>query len=261
MPENIVEFHRCGNLNYLLTNGPDLISNYLREGKVWEAITLKVSQLLIDQIDKPVLIDIGANLGAWSVPMGSYVKERGGVVHAFEPQRPVFYQLCSNFLANDLMNCFANNMAIGDFTGYIDIPLLDIFRSKNVGALSLSEKIRHMQGWNINVNKKEKVRIITLDELQLPSANLIKIDVEGLELEVLKGGKNWIRQSGNPPIIFEVWGDSMKGMLDKKKKLFTFLQDEMKYELYLNGELCIAQHSEDSFIALEECFRKILRNA
>lgn len=240
-----IALYNSNEFTYLLTNGPDFISKHLRDGEVWEESTLCLSKALIEGVQQPVLVDVGANLGAWSVSMAAWVKASGGSVYAFEPQRSVFYQLCANLLCNDLMNCHAHNMAIGDFTGTIDIPLLDIFSCNNMGALSLSEKIRQEQGWIKEATAKEQVKIMTLDDLQLPNADLIKIDVEGLELEVLKGGRNWIKQSGNPPILLEVWGDYMKDMIPKKKRLLHFLQHDMGYKISLQGEMCVAQHADN----------------
>lgn len=238
-----VSIYKNDKFNFLLANGPDLISKHLRSGKAWEPETLQISKKLIEGIKSPILIDIGANLGAWSVPMASWVKNQNGIVHSFEPQRPVFYQLCANLLCNNLMNCYAHNVAVGDFTGIIDIPILNIFEHSNLGALSLSENIRQQQMWVKNTQPKEPVKITTLDDLNIPKSHLIKIDVEGLELEVLKGGKNWIKQSENPPIILEIWGDYMKEMIQKKKKLLSFIQDELEYDIKFEGEICICQHS------------------
>ncbi|WP_374844491.1 FkbM family methyltransferase [Paenochrobactrum glaciei] len=248
MVKGKMKIYQSGGLDYLLTDGPDFISNHLRQGRIWEELTLNISKALIKDIKEPVLVDIGANLGAWSVPMGYHIHPIGGTIHAFEPQRPVFYQLCANYICNNLTNCYANNLAIGDFTGFIDIPLLDIFECKNLGALSISEKIRKEQGWITNVSQTERVRISSLDDLQLPTAHLIKVDVEGLEFEVFKGGKNWLKQSGNPPILFEVWGDYMANMIPTRQKLMHFLQNEMGYELFQYGELCIGQHQNNQKI-------------
>ncbi|AWH88153.1 FkbM family methyltransferase [Limnobaculum parvum] len=234
--------YKVGRLNYLLSNGPDMISTHLRKGKVWEQACLDIAQLLIENIEKPVLIDVGANLGAWSVPMGNHIKAVGGRIYSFEPQRQVFYQLCANYLINDLSECYANNMAVGDYDGEIDVPQLDPHRSDNLGALSLNPEIRIEQQFVISPEaRSEKVRIATLDSLNLPKAHLIKIDVEGLELEVISGAKSWLSESGYPPILFEVWGDYMKGMVAKRKELMSLVEG-LGYHVALFGELCIAQH-------------------
>ena len=63
-----------------------------------------------------------------------------------------------------------------------------------------------------------------IDHLKLPHTSLIKIDVEGLELEVLEGAQNYIAASNPTPIFFEVWGDYMKDLIPKRKKLMAFVQ-------------------------------------
>lgn len=82
---------------FLLNDGPDLIRRHLRAGKMWEAFTLTLSKMLLENVENPVVLDIGAHLGAWSVPMEKYIAERSGKLYAFEPQRAVFYPRCGNF--------------------------------------------------------------------------------------------------------------------------------------------------------------------
>lgn len=247
-----VSLYHVGDLNFQLTAGPDMINSHLRNGELWEPATLQISELLLDGIAQPVIIDIGANIGAYAVPMGKKILARKGRLYAFEPQRMVFYQLCANLLSNNLTNCYARQMAIGDVDGHIEVPVLDILTEQNLGALSLDEEIRAQQNMlSSTISESDSVQIATLDTLNLPKANLIKIDVEGLELEVLKGGRHWLASSGYPAILFEVWGDYMKGMIGKRNRLMNLVKKALGYEVVLFGELCIAQHPSNKRIEIE----------
>ncbi|KEY57849.1 FkbM family methyltransferase [Serratia sp. DD3] len=250
--DSLLSFYRVGDVNFLLTAGPDMINEHLREGKIWEPATLQISQLLIEGIEKPVIVDIGANIGAYAVPMGKSILAQKGKLFAFEPQRQVFYQLCANLLNNNLSNCFAYQMAIGDVDGEIEVPVLDILTEKNLGALSLDANIRMQQNiLSSTIEEYEQVKISTLDSLSLPKANLVKVDVEGLELEVFKGARKWLVESGHPAILFEVWGDYMKDMIAKRNRLMNLMTRNLGYEVILFGELCIAQHPSNKRLEIE----------
>jgi len=244
--------HQVDRLYFVLTTGPDMINTHLRQGKEWEPGTLQLARILLEGIEQPVVLDIGANLGAWSVPIGEYIKAAGGRLYAFEPQRQVFYQLCANFLVNRLTNCHANHMAIGDHDGTIDVPVLDVTSEENIGSLSLDPNIRAQQHTLSSVIKDtETVRIARLDTLALPAPNLIKIDVEGLELEVLNGARKWLAQSQFPPLLFEVWGNYMKGLIGKRDRLMNTVHKALGYETETVEELCIAQHPAHKRIAIK----------
>lgn len=176
--------------------------------------------------------------------MGKHIYPIGGKIFSFEPQRPVFYQLCANFCLNGLYNCFAHNLALGDRREYTGIPLLDIHRCINLGALSFDEEIRKEQGWDTSREQFEKVEMIKLDALSLQQAHLIKIDVEGLELEVIRGGLKFISDSNYPFILFEVWGDYMKNTIPKRNSLIHLLKQELGYYLYQWKELYVAVHKK-----------------
>src|SRR5437870_6179822 len=63
--------------------------------------------------EKCVVVDAGANIGLVSIPIAQSVKTRGGVVHAFEPQRMMAYALCGAVALNDLENLFVYDLALG----------------------------------------------------------------------------------------------------------------------------------------------------
>lgn len=242
------------NVQFLLEQGPDMINRHLRGGQYWESLLLTILTHFLSKMPQAVFIDIGANLGAITIPIGHYLQGRQGKVVSIEAQRSVYYQLCGNIFANRLTSvCTAYHVAVSDKNGEIDVPVLDVTREHNLGSLSLDKQIRSEQGTlSTQITEFETVKLSKLDAMDLPLASIIKIDVEGLELEVLRGGLGWIKNSGNPPILFEVWGDYMKNQISKREQLFEFIKTKLGYQWFIIGELCIAQHPDNQYIAFSQ---------
>jgi FkbM family methyltransferase len=123
-----------------------------------------------------VALDIGANFGSHTLPMARLVGP-GGKVFAFEPQRILFQILCGNVALNELPNVHALPVALGRAAGSAKVPALDYRGANNFGGISLGG------------GQGEDVPVVTLDQLAVTAAKLIKIDVEGMELDVLAGAK------------------------------------------------------------------------
>lgn len=245
--KELPEFDICttrGGHRFLLTSGPDYISGVLRGGELWNTTSINISQRLLEFVAAPVIYDIGANLGSWTIPVGNYFQHRNGIVYSFEPQRQVYNQLCGNIYLNKLKNCYTFNSAIGDYDGETDVPVPDPYTDNNLGAVSLDKAIFLEQRCGSEF-PSEKGTVNMLDTLNMPHASLLKIDVQGMELEVLKGGRKWIQASGYPYIIFTTWGDYMKSTIEKNKQLFSLLQDEMGYELLQIDNFFVAQHKSN----------------
>ncbi|MHB1291141.1 MAG: FkbM family methyltransferase [Sulfuricella sp.] len=122
-----------------------------------------------------IALDVGANLGAHTVPMARLVGRRGRI-YAFEPQRMMFQTLCANLALNDLINVEARQAGLGAEVGVARVADLSPWLMENFGGVSLGEV-------------PTEVPVETVDSLGLERCRLIKIDVEGMEREVLLGAR------------------------------------------------------------------------
>lgn len=130
------------------------------------------------------VFDIGANIGDHTVALARHVGERG-FVFAFEPQRIVFQTLCANVALNSLPNVECVHAALGAKPGKVLIPDIDYGVEGNFGGVELAQFAQRSEG--------RSVRKLVLDEFAgLSHVELVKIDVEGMEAEVLLGGTRFL---------------------------------------------------------------------
>ena len=122
-----------------------------------------------------IALEIGANIGAHTVFLAKTVGETGGVL-ALEPQRLVYQILVANVALNSLTNVWPMQLAAGSAPGQVRVPDLDPRQSHNFGGLQLG-------GSDVG----DAVPVVRGDDLGLVRCRLIKVDVEGMELDVLKG--------------------------------------------------------------------------
>ena len=136
-----------------------------------------------------VAIEVGANIGAHTVHLSQLVGESGHVI-AFEPQMTIYHILCANISLNEAFNVRTYHGGAGDQFGKLKVPEIDYhLPDSNFGAVSL-----------LDVEYGEQVSIIPLDSLELPSLRLLKIDVEGMEIAVIKGARAQIER--HRPVLY-----------------------------------------------------------
>jgi FkbM family methyltransferase len=156
--------------------------------------------------------DVGANIGTVSIPLAKALP--GLSVFAFEPQLPIFRLLMRNVALNGVMSVEAYPWALGEADGMIEFATPALTTQTNFGAIG-----RGSQGGD-----KVPVVIRRLDSLALPPLSIIKIDVEGYDLEVVRGAQETIRR-GRPILFCEAHASP------KTVKLIGLL-DQWGYDAY-----------------------------
>lgn len=125
------------------------------------------------------VVDVGANVGTVTLFLAKTVGAAGRIF-AFEPQNEIFHYLCGNVALGGHRNVVCLNAAAGAENGTIGAPAVDYGAEENFGAVSFLG-----QG-------PGETEVKTIDGLNLDRCRLIKIDVEGMEPEVLKGAQETI---------------------------------------------------------------------
>lgn len=172
-----------------------------------------------------VALDIGANIGTHTIEWAKYMSDWGSVV-AFEAQERVFYALAGNIALNNCFNAKAVRCAVGRVNSFIHIPRLDYTKAASFGSLELTEKVNNQDiGQVVDYGDCEVVSVLTIDMHDFPRVDFMKIDVEGMEMDVLKGSVTTVLKY-KPIIMVEYIKSDMDLMLewlwDKDYRVFKF---------------------------------------
>ena len=231
------ELVKVDGTQFLVFKGQDLISNHLKKELYENDIHQLALKILIDKPSGSVL-DIGANLGTFCVPLARKIPKLK--FHAFEPQRIINYQLCANVIINSLENVYTYELALSNKEEDVKLAMPDYTKETNIGAFSIDKEVRENEYECSTVNTTDKIQLLPLDLLAFSDVKLIKIDVEGHELEVLQGGLETIKANNYPPIIFEAW-DWKPWFQPKRKALFEYLEGH-GYKIQQLGHNNLATH-------------------
>lgn len=179
------------------------------------------------QLKKPVIFDVGANIGLYTICYSKIYNEFN--IYAFEPVPKNFKALSSNIKKNKLKNIELNQFG-----------LLDKKKDINIGIPDHQVHERYKKNINdglysIFATKKNfKIKAIPLDyfikKKKIKKIDFIKIDVEGAESLVLKGGMQTIRKY--KPIIQIEYNDLTKTLGKKNINHFKKFAKKNKYDIF-----------------------------
>jgi len=162
---------------------------------------------------KMFFIDIGAHVGYYSVRLSKYFHS----IFSYEPSSYNNIVLNVNIDLNDCNNVYINHSAMNDKTGKMEMY--------ERGSVSCSKDMLPMYDISLEtVFGIEKVTSTTLDyEFQVILNNIavVKIDTEGMELAVLKGGKDFLNKN-KVILLIEHHESKIKGNRDK---VISYLED------------------------------------
>jgi len=184
-----------------------------------------------------VALDCGANIGVHTVEWAKLMKGWGSVI-AIEAQERLFYALAGNLTLQNCFNARAIWAAVSDTPGEIQIPEPNYTQQGSFGSFELKARIgTEFIGQAIDYGKPTStVKTLMIDGLGLERLDLLKIDVEGMEAEVLQGGAETIARC--KPILF------VETIKSDKDTICAALRNE-GYRILPNGMNIVAVHETD----------------
>lgn len=153
---------------------------------------------------KNLVVDVGAHIGKYTILAAKLAKN----VIAIEPHKENFKILKRNVRLNKLKNVYTLNLAASSRNSKLKLYIGD-----TSGHHSISKKSKDYQ-------VVDGIKLDTFfKRLKLEKIDLIKIDVEGAEMQVLLGMKEYLRNRKIKNIIIEIWPNNLK----KVKRFFSGL--------------------------------------
>jgi FkbM family methyltransferase len=204
-----------------------VLSKLIYDGFETDEINFIKKELKIGDI----FIDIGANIGLFTLIASNAVGENGKVI-SFEPSPITFSRLKENFQLNGVKNVDARNIGLSDKIGCLNFYVSNNgYDAWNSFAMSKDDKLLDMI--QVNVSTLD----IELNEIDKKLIKLIKLDVEGWEKYVLNGGIELLKNY-SPTLMVEFTEQNTFNAGYYVQDLFEILEN-IGYKWYriTNGEL------------------------
>lgn len=158
------------------------------------------------------VLDVGANIGAYSAFFAELVKPEG-IVYSFEPESRNF-----SFLEDlsDRSRCIRPiNAAVGEHSG-----VLTLYLSKDLN-------VDHHTYDDGEGRAATKVQVVRLDDFFAPDTkiDLIKLDIQGFEMQALRGAHRILSENKAIKLLFEYWPYGLKRAGTDPSALLRYLEE------------------------------------
>ena len=198
---------RLLNRHDMIINPADGVSYEIFMRGCYEESTIAAMRSMLEP--DMTFFDIGTHFGQYTLMAAAQVGPNGAV-HSFEPGPIQYGFLSRNVALNHYKNVCLNNVALSDRAGEMD------FVVPSLGSLGQSHLATAGESGH-------KVHVITLDgyceENDIKKIDVMKVDVEGAEMQVFKGANNVLRDFPPTAIFYET--------IDILNKNFGYTCDEM----------------------------------
>jgi FkbM family methyltransferase len=166
------------------------------------------------------VVSAGGNIGVHLIPLSRIVRYEGGVVITFEPQTFIREHLLGpNLAMNGCVNVIVYPEALGAERATAYLPSIDYTMPNNFG------------GMEIRAAGPVPIDVITLDSLGLEKCQLLMLDVEGFELNALRGARETIMRC-RPYLYVEI------DRPESREQVLAYMAQELKYELLFHTPTC-----------------------
>lgn len=188
--------------------------------------------------DGVMAVDCGAHIGMYTVHWARMMADWGHVI-GIEAQERLFYALAGNLTLNNCFNAKAVWGVVGGYNGTVRVPIPNYMVESSFASLEVQR--RQQSQWigqtiSYSYEATQPVQQLTIDALKLERADLIKLDVEGMEVHALSGAAETIGRCA--PVFF----------IDTSKADLPIVLDRLSSEGYQCHELgnrLLAIHSDD----------------
>ena len=216
-----------GNKMIININDPGISRELLMDGTHEPQTTELIKTVLKPDMH---IVEVGANVGYYTLIEAEIIGE-GGRVYAIEPVPENYFFLQRNVNLNKYGNVSFFNFAISDQSGHHDFITT---KQSNWGSMVnhdsddksswVKERLSTIQSGTL------KVETITFDEFikvnNIEKINLVRMDIEGFEIQAIKGMKETIKKM-KPPfyILMEVHNNVFKDPIKSLGPTFKFLAE------------------------------------